>query len=217
MNDRRLTIQEILDSEIEERGSPVDPLADYVEITPRSLAIINLSDCKNHLECWRTEPLRLALAAKSVHLALQSALIDALAGSANIGAYEPKLQAAYLSYFEESRESDVPPPKGDRIMTFPDLLARAMEHPMEWSGRKLEVTEDEFEALQKLTFVRHHVEHPRPRFHFVEPLYIAATLPIAARVTRDLLDVVGHHYKAHERERVEECLVAISNLCSEIR
>ncbi|HMS21494.1 hypothetical protein [uncultured Sphingorhabdus sp.] len=169
--ERRLTLEEILDKEIEERRSVIDPLAHYVEVTPRSLAVLNLFNVKDHLERWRTEPLRLALAAKSAHLALQSALTDALAGSANIGAYEPKLQAAYLLYFEESPEGEVSPPKGDRIMSFPYLLAKAMEHPMEWSGCSLEVTDNELDALHKLTFVRHHVEHPRPQFHFIEPLF----------------------------------------------
>jgi hypothetical protein len=91
-----------------------------------------------------------------------------------------------------------------------------MEHPMEWSGRKLEVSPDELKALNRLTYVRHRVEHPRPQFHFIEPLFIALTLPVAARLTLELLDVCWHHYKDGERARVESSVAAISALCAEI-
>jgi hypothetical protein len=199
-----------------EEGGERDPLGQYVEVTPRALAILNLRDCKEQLEGWKEEPLRLAQAAKSAHLALQSSLIDALAGSAGIGAYDDKLRAAYLAYFEASRDGEATPPKGDYVMRFDDLLARAMEHPMEWSGRKLEVSADELKALDRLTHVRHRVEHPRPQFHFIEPLFIAQTLPVAARLSIELLDVCSHHYKGGQRASVEDMVIAITDLCGVI-
>lgn len=194
----------------------INPLSHYVEVTPRALAILNLRDCKEQLERWNDEPLRLAQAAKSAHLAMQAALTDALAGSAGIGAYNDDLRAAYLAYFEESRDGEATPPKGDFVLPFPKLLARAMEHPMEWSGRKLEVSADEMKALDRLTYVRHRVEHPRPQFHFLEPLFIAQTLPVAARITFDLLDVCAHHYEEGERPAVEATVSVIAALCREI-
>lgn len=212
----RPTLAEILASEPEERSPSEDPLAHYVELTPRALAILNLRDCKEQLERWKEEPLRLAQAAKSAHLAMQAALTDALAGSANVGAYDDRLRAAYLAYFEEPHDGDRTPPKGDRVMSFPKLLARAMEHPMEWSGRKLEISPDEMKALDRLTFVRHQVEHPRPAFHFIEPLFIAMTLPIAARLTFELLDVCWHHYDDGERATVEATVGSIRALCGQI-
>ena len=139
-----------------------------------------------------------------------------LAGSANVGAYDDRLRAAYLAYFEEPHDGDRTPPKGDRVMSFPKLLARAMEHPMEWSGRKLEISPDEMKALDRLTFVRHQVEHPRPAFHFIEPLFIAMTLPIAARLTFELLDVCWHHYDDGERATVEATVGSIRALCGQI-
>lgn len=210
------SLEEILAVLGDENGEH-DPLGHYVEVTPRALAMLNLRDCKEQLERWKEEPLRLAQAAKSAHLALQAALTDALAGSAGIGAYGPKLRAAYLAYFEASRDGEATPPDGDYVMRFDDLLARAMEHPMEWSGRNLEVSPEELKALDRLTFVRHRVEHPRPQFHFVEPLFIAQTLPVAARLTFDLLDVCAHHYEEGERAGVEAAVAAITALCTEIK
>ena len=212
----RPTLEEILASGPEEETPGDDRFAHYAEVTPRALAMLNLRDCEEQLERWKEEPLRLAQAAKSVHLAMQAALTDALAGSAGIGAYSDELRAEYLAYFEESRSGEATPPKGDFVLSFPKLLARAMEHPMEWSGRKLEVSPDELKALNRLTYVRHRVEHPRPQFHFIEPLFIALTLPVAARLTLELLDVCWHHYKDGERARVESSVAAISALCAEI-
>ena len=143
----RPTLDEILASETEDASSE-DPLAHYVEVTPRALAMLNLRDCKEQLERWKEEPLRLAQAAKSVHLAMQAALTDALARSAGIGAYSDELRAEYLAYFEDSRERETTPPKDDFVLPFPKLLARAMEHPMEWSGRKLEVSADQIESAR---------------------------------------------------------------------
>ena len=211
----RPTLEEILASEPDETLGE-DPLAHYVEVTPRALAMLNLHDCKEQLERWKHEPLRLAQAAKSAHLAMQAALTDALAGSAGIGAYSDELRAAYLAYFEQSRDGDATPPRGDFVLPFPKLLARAMEHPMEWSGRKLDVSPDEIKALERLSYVRHHVEHPRPQFHFIEPLFIALTLPVAARLTLELLDVCWHHYEDGERAAVESSVAEIASLCAEI-
>lgn len=207
--------EEILGSHDDQNGE-VDPLGHYVEVTPRRLAMLNLRDCKEQLERWKEEPLRLAQAAKSAHLAMQAALTDALAGSASIGAYDDKLREAYLAYFEASRDGEATPPESDRVMSFPKLLARAMDHPMEWSGKKLEVSGDEMKALDRLSHVRHRVEHPRPQFHFIEPLFIAQTLPIAARLTLDLLDVCWHHYDEGERDGVAATVAAITALCAEI-
>jgi hypothetical protein len=199
-----------------DENDEVDPLGHYVEVTPRRLAMLNLRDCKEQLERWKEEPLRLAQAAKSAHLAMQAALTDALAGSAGIGAYDDKLRAAYVAYLDASRDGEAKPPKSDYVMRFDDLLARAMEHPMEWSGQKLEVSADEMQALDRLTHVRHRVEHPRPQFHFIEPLFIAQTLPVAARLTFDLLDVCSHHYEEGERASVDATVAAITVLCAEI-
>lgn len=211
------SLTEVLAGESEDGLCDVDPLAHYAEITPRALAILNLSDCQQQLERWREEPLRLAQAAKAVHLAMQAALTDALAGSTGLGAYSEKLRAEYLAFLEESRRGEATPPAGDFVMPFPALLARAMEHPMEWSGRKLEVSENELKALERLTFVRHRVEHPRPQSHFIEPLFIASTLPVAARLTRELLDVCDHQYEQGERATVESSVAQISQLCSDIQ
>ncbi|HEY4547157.1 MAG TPA: hypothetical protein VIG90_12140 [Pedomonas sp.] len=208
----RASLKEILAGDALEEVLCEDSFGDYVEVTPRLLAMLNLRDCKEQLERWKSEPLRLAQAAKSAHLAMQSALTDALAGPAGIGAYTDALRTEYLAYFDEA----APPPERDFVLPFPKLLARAMEQPMEWSGQKLEVSHNETKALEELTFVRHRVEHPRPQSHLIEPQFIARTLPVAARLTLELLDIGAHHYEDGERAAVESAVAAISALCAEI-
>lgn len=210
-----LTLEDLLGSDPEPANAN-DPLANYVEVTPRALAILNLTDCLEQLRRSKAEPIRLAQAAKSAHLALQCALIDALAGSAKIGAYNDKLRAAFLAYFEESRNGDAEPPKDDRVMRFEDLLAKAISHPMEWSGKTLQVSEDDKQLLSKLTFIRHRIEHPRPQHHFFKPAFIALTLPVAAKLTVDLLDVCYHHFAEGERAAIKVAHEEIEMLCGQL-
>ncbi|MCJ8189895.1 hypothetical protein [Sphingomicrobium aestuariivivum] len=176
--------------------------------------MISLHDCEEQLGRAKTEPLRLAQAAKSAHLALQSALIDALAGSASIGAYDEKLRSQYLSYFENTRAGLADLPKSDRVMSFNRLLAKATEQPMEWSGRSLEVSDDERDALERLSFLRDRIEHPRPDTWLIEPQFISLTLPVAARLTLRLLDERSHHYEEGHRQILDNTVATITNYCA---
>lgn len=219
MNDeeQRLSIEEILATDPAPSDQIEDPLATYPEVTTRALAILSLQDCKEQLDRWNQEPLRLVQAAKSAHLALQAALVDALAGSASIGAFEPKLQAAYLEYFEKSRDEEASPPASDKIMNFSALLRRAIEQPLEWSGRKLDVSAEEHDALDKLTMIRDRIEHPRPHSHFFQPMFVARTIPTAARLTKVLLDECCHHYSEGQREALAKCVAEISHHCASVK
>jgi hypothetical protein len=207
-----LTLEDFLGSDLDEPEPGENPLANYVEVTPRRIAVFNLRDCREQLERFKEEPLRLAQAAKSAHLALQASLTDALTGSAGIGAYSNSVQAQFLKYFAGNAEH----PTNLRVLGFAQLLERAKERPMEWSGRTLDVSNAESIALKRLTSIRDSVEHAHPHFHFIEPLFIALTLPVAARLTLQLLDVRAHHYDDGQRVAVEACVVAITALCAEI-
>jgi hypothetical protein len=213
MNDEqhRPSLAEILASEWDEPSAD-DEATRWPVIEPRALAMISLRDCEEQLRRAKDEPLRLVQAAKSAHLALQAALVEALAGSANVGAYDDKLRAKYLAYLN----GDATHPESDRVMPFNDLLAKAMEHPMEWSGRKLEVSADELEALKRLTFIRDCIEHTRPASHIIAPSFIALTLPVAARLTLELLDVCGHRYEEGERSLVAATVTSITDRCAAI-
>lgn len=194
----------------------IDPLAQYAEVTPRRVAAFNLIECSEQLARVADDSFWLVHAAKSAHLALQAALTDALAGSSNIGAFEPKLKAEYLRYFEELRDGDATHPSSDKVMHFNDLLAAATTEPLEWSGKLLEVSPADTEALKNLTFVRHRIEHVRPGSHFFQPAFICATLPIAARITLELLDICGHQYEEGQKDKLTKTVEIILRLSTDI-
>jgi hypothetical protein len=208
--------EEIFRSDENPGGQIDDPLAEYVLATPRAIAILNLCDCKEQLERCKDEPLRLAQAAKSSHLAMQAALTDALAGSASIGAYDDKYIGKWLAAHEASRTGERNmPPKG-HVMSFSKLLDKAIRQPMPWSGQNLVVSEVEQEHLKKLEHVRHRIEHPHPESHFIEPVFVSQTLPVAARLTQRLLEECSHHDRAGELEEVAAMVLDIDRLCADI-
>ncbi len=187
--------------------------SDYVEITPERVAIISLKDCFDQLERSGAEPLRLALSAKSAHLAMQAALTAAIAGSANIGAHPEKLRLQHLAHLHDRGAGKIPRPESDRVMTFGELLNSAINQPLEWSSSPLSVTEDERYLLDRLTTLRHGVEHPKQMSWYIEPLFITQTLPVAARLTVRLLEDVFHHLEAGELEELKKIAAQICELC----
>ena len=192
----------------------VSRLDSYVEVTPRGIAIFNLKECEDQLARWKDEPLRLILAAKAAHLSLQAALIDALAGSASIGAYTPRLRKAYLAYFNQLPDERADMPNGAYVMHFKDLLAEAKERPLEWSQQKLEISEEQQAALDRLTGIRDSAEHPSPGSHCFEPRYVLNVIPVAAKLTVRLLEECSHHYHDGELEGVAASVAAIDALCA---
>jgi hypothetical protein len=181
-----------------------------IRLTPERVAILALEDCTYHLDRSVIDINRLALAAKAAHLALQAAMTAALAGSASIGAHPPKLRGEYLQYFENRRSGPAAPPESDRVMSFGDLLATATESPLPWSQAPLALSDDERALLERLTKVRHAIEHPKQSHHSIEPAYVAEALPVAARLTAELLGSVFHHLEPREAPGIEAMAASIA-------
>lgn len=186
----------------------------WITLTPERVAILSLEDCEHQLERSQSELDRLAIAAKAAHLALQAALTAALAGSANIGAHPLKLRAAYIEYFEKSRSRRIEAPASDRVMSFDDLLDTSVNAPLPWTQVPLTVSDDERKLLDRLTAIRHAVEHPKQSFHSIEPAYVAEAIPVAARLTATLLESVAHHLEEGDIARIEMVRARITDLSS---
>ena len=193
-------------------GGNDDGRPPWITLTPERVSYLSLHDCLMQLELAVTEVDRLAFAAKSAHMALQAALTAALAGTANVGAHDPKLRRAYLEHFE-GRGAGPPRPSSVRVMSFPDLLAAATTEPLPWVGKPLALTERQHELLARLTEVRHAVEHPKQQQHSIGPRYVVEALPVAAAMVRDLLATVFHHLEPGDMERVGRTTGRISELC----
>ena len=188
--------------------------SNWVVLTPERVAMISLIDCEEQLVKSGSDPLRLSLAAKSAHLALQAALTAALAGTANIGAHPEKLRVEYLNYLNDPDISNTARPISDRVMGFGELLELAKIGNLPWSNVPLAVDDNQQELLDRLTSLRHDIEHPKQNVHSIEPEFILQTLPVAARLTIELLETVFHHFESGEMGRlkkVADAIVAIVN------
>lgn len=186
---------------------------EWVDITPERIAMISLIDCREQLEKSETFVLRLALAAKSGHLALQAALTAAIAGTANIGAHPEKLRTKYLEHFEESRTKQSERPESDRVMALSELLETATSNNLPWLNAPLSITPDQKNQLERLTSIRDAVEHPKQMLHAIEPDYILETMPVVADLTLSLLETVSHHFETGELDQVRDAAVAIVVIC----
>ncbi|PTQ12090.1 hypothetical protein CLG96_05850 [Sphingomonas oleivorans] len=183
-----------------------------IMVTPETIAVMSLVDCADQLEAMNQFPMRLALAAKSAHLALQAALTAALAGTANIGAHDDKLAARHLAYLEDRGEGGVERPTSDRVMSFPDLLAKATAGPLPW-GDAIQLSTDDALLLDRLARIRHDIEHPKQQIHAIEMAYVFEPLPVAANLVATLIGTVFHHIDRDERQALEHARDRIIAYC----
>jgi hypothetical protein len=94
-------------------------MTQYAEIAPHHLAVVSLRRAADALPQTAFDPTIWFFIILDLHRALYCALIAALSGPAEIGAYPAKLWAKWVDYFERSR-TDVnakPPPDEDRVLS----------------------------------------------------------------------------------------------------
>ncbi len=188
----------------------------YVQISLEPLAVAHLQDCERQLHRCGAEPLRLFLAARSVHLAFTTALTAAVAGSASVGAYPPKARAEWLRFFELRRTKKVEPPAGDRVMSFADLLKEAEAGAVGWFNAPLQLSDDQSEKVERLTTLRHWTEHPRPHFHFIERAFIASAILTGLDLAEECLAAVAHRLDDVDTLALKDVGLLIRSACLEI-
>jgi hypothetical protein len=184
--------------------------AGWIHISPVIVAIFSIRDCEEQLERSAAEPLRLAQAAKSAHLAVQAALTAALSGSMGIGAHPEKLRIKYLEYLQGASGER---PESNRVMAFNDLLNQALSSPLEWSGKPLSIADEQLALLDRLGDLRDGIEHTKQVHWGIEVAYILEVLPVAAHLTAELLEVVFHHLEPGELDSVKSTAAHIEQLC----
>lgn len=187
----------------------------FVSINPEVLATIQLEDCLAELESAKAKPVRVLLSAKALHGALVAALTAALAGSAGVGAYEPKMRERFLSFLQNNRQGLAELPMPLRVMQVSKLLERACEPGgIEWRLEPLVCSERDRELIDKLTFIRDDLEHPKPILNSFEAAWVLEAFPVAVRLTLECLEAVQHHLEEDELQRLQQigrdiCSVAL--------
>jgi|TARA_R100000049_G_C1954332_1_gene105799 hypothetical protein len=174
----------------------------YVEVTLERLIVAHIEDSIEQIGRSKGEKLRLFLAARSVHLALVTALSSALSGTDGTGAMSDKERKAWLRFFDDMRGGLAEAPK-TRMASFSELLKRAQECPTGYIAKPLQLDENEERELKKLTALRDWTEHPRPDHHLIEPAWILDAMKVGLRVTQHCTELVWHRYDALEQERLE--------------
>jgi hypothetical protein len=175
----------------------------YVQVTFERLVKAHLEDALDQLNRWEKEPLRLFLAARSIHLALVTALSSALSGTDGTGAMADRDRRKWIEYFENTRAGFAEAP-GTRMASFNELLERAQTGAIGWLQQALVLGENEKLALQKLTALRDWTEHPRPDHHFIEPTWMKDAMEVGLALTRHCTDTVWHRYDPLEQKHLEE-------------
>jgi hypothetical protein len=173
------------------------------------VARLQIQECAEQLSRVEEDPLRLVMAAKAAHLALQAALTAALAGSIGIGAYNATLEQRWLAFLQDG----APAPDKRRVLEFKSLLEKARSRPLEWTQEPLILSDDEAAALEKLTAIRDCIEHTKPGVWVIEPAFIKPLIPIAIDTAMRLLRGVHHHFESGEMETAEEVAAEISRRC----
>ena len=192
-----------------EEADAHDPLASYAEVTPERLALAHLQSAASQLSQACRDPLFLFLAARSVQLALLSALTSAVAGSSSTGAYPPEKRAEWNAYFER-RDPGEAAPEGDRVMSFRELLAEATARRVGWLEAPLNLSSDEREQINRLTNLRDWTEHPRPRSHYIDPLWILPPLRAGLVLAEQCLQAVMHRLEIEEVDAVRATIDRIA-------
>jgi hypothetical protein len=177
----------------------------FAGITPHRLAALSLCRAADGLAQVDADSTVWFFVILDLHRALYSALIDALSGSAGIGAYSSKLQAEWSNWFEASRtDPDLPPPVGNFVMHFDDLLARA-----EQGDLKL-LTPQQREDIVNLNQLRDNLEHVKPETWYLKIAGLPRICASAAAAFAVLLESFHYHLDENELERTKTAIATLS-------
>lgn len=176
-----------------------------IRISPSQTCVGQVVRCAEHLEAAQHDPQRLVDAVRAAHLALMAAMVEALAGTAGVGAFPDRLAGDHLAYLHGERP-DMP---GERTLSFGQLLDR-----MQLPGRldfapPLTLSPIQAKALAELDRLRGLIDHPKPTHWSVEAGYILRVLQAIPAVLEHCVTAMSHHYLGQSGDAVADGLARI--------
>jgi hypothetical protein len=184
----------------------------YARITPHHLAALSLRRGADALERAASDPTTWFFIILDLYRALYCALIAALSGSAEIGAYSDKLQAEWREYFEASRDDpDAKSPTGAYVLRFEELLSRAENGTSHMSGPPLKLTPEQRADILRLKEFRGDLEHVKPLTWCLEVGGLPRISANAARAFATLLQSFSHRLEMDELAEVEAAISKFAN------
>jgi hypothetical protein len=181
---------------------------DYATITPHHLAALSLSRAADALPSTETDPATWFFIILDLHRALYCALIAALSGPAEIGAYPEWLRTEWIKYFEESRTNpDAKPPEKEYVEHFTKLLSWAEDG----SAPLLQLTAERRADILKLNEFRGDLDHVKPRDWRLRIGGLPRMSMVAAEAFEILLQSFRHRLEEEEIEQVETTISKIKD------
>jgi hypothetical protein len=184
----------------------------YARITPHQLAALSLRRAADSFEQTASDSTTWFFIILDLHRALYCALVAALSGSAEIGAYPDKLQAEWLEWFETSKnQPEAQLPTGNYVLRFEDLLSRAENGTPHISGRPLKLTPEQRADILKLKEFRGRLEHVKPEGWSLEVSGLPRISASVAEAFAALLESFAHRLEVDELDQVKASISKFAN------
>jgi hypothetical protein len=181
---------------------------DYATITPQHLAALSLSRAAYALPSTETDPATWFFIILDLDRALYCALIAALSGTTEIGAYPEWLRTEWIKYFEASRtDPDAKPPEKEYVEHFTKLLSWAEDG----SAPLLQLTAERRADILKLNEFRGDLEHVKPSGWDLEIAGLPRMSRVAAETFETLFGSFRHRLEEEEIEQVETSISKIKD------
>jgi len=182
-------------------------MTEYARITPHHLAVLSVRRAADALSQTASDPTIWFFVILDLHRAIYCALVAALSGWAEIGAYSDKLQAQWTAWFEASRNNpDALAPTEEYVLPFKDLLSRAESGTPHTTGPLLELKPEHRADLFKLIEYRGNLDHVKPLTWYLGIDGLPRVGASAAEVFAMLLSSFSHRLEIEELTQVEAAL-----------
>lgn len=161
---------------------------EYVEVSLGELCVLYLEQAAHEAERATADPRRWFFALPEMHRALGCALVAALRGPQEFGAYAAKDQRQWQAYYNHPNYPDREPPDADYLQDVSSLLKRVQsaDEPGMWR-RPVVLTEGHQSDLKTLNTIRNDMQHVKPGAWVVLIPGLPRLLAAAAEVIDQLL------------------------------
>ncbi|WP_374375079.1 hypothetical protein [Dongia sp.] len=171
---------------------PTDSFLDgYVRITPEAFAARCCIRAQDALQLAIRDVSAWAFVISDLHTALNSAMVAALRGSAEIGAYADREFNEWAEWLEDGSRKGKPAPKSERVAEFRKLLERATSP--EWSimlgGDPIVLSSAERKDIEKLHLFRSDLLHVKPKTWSLEAAGLPRICGAAASALKQLFEL----------------------------
>jgi len=191
-------------------------MTEYARTTPHHLAALSLCRAADTLEQTAANPASWFFVFVDLHRALYCAIVAVMSGTAEIGAYNDKLQRQFIDAWDASRgephpREPAPKKRGKKsgehhVLPFIDLLQRAETGSGHMWGPPLQLSPEQHEDIVRLNAYRDKLEHVKPETWAVPLAGLDRMCASAGTAFAHLLESFSRHLQAEELKQVEAAL-----------